>query len=346
MISVLDDDFSSLNEFVSKSNYSKIFILCDENTHEYCLPTLLGNLEINIPFEIIEIEPGEELKTLETAVQLWEILAEMLADKKSLLINLGGGVITDMGGFVGSTYKRGIDFVHIPTSLLGICDASIGGKTGIDHGFLKNLVGTFALPKTTFLYIPFLKSLPYVELRSGFAEMLKHGLVADKCHWEQLATLEKIAVDQISPLIENSMKIKQSIVNQDFDEKGLRKILNFGHTVGHAVEGLFLQNNHPIPHGEAVAVGMIVETKLSCLEGILPITTGDEIIDKIKLFFPIVSIDNFSNDSLISMMLNDKKNENSEINFSLLNDIGHGIFDIKCQKENINKAIDFYKNLK
>ena len=178
MITILDHTFSQLNEFIYQLNPSKLFILCDENTHEYCLPILLPNMEINCPFEIIEIEAGEEMKTIETATQLWEILTEFEADRKALLLNLGGGVITDLGGFVASTYKRGIKFINLPTSLLGMCDASIGGKTGIDHQFIKNIVGTFALPERIFVFSNFLKTLPFRELKSGFAEMIKHGLIA------------------------------------------------------------------------------------------------------------------------------------------------------------------------
>ena len=212
MISVLDQNFSQLNQFLKNLKPSKLFILVDENTHEYCLPTVLGNLETEIPFEIIEIEAGEELKTIETATQLWEILSEFEADRKSLLLNLGGGVITDLGGFVASTYKRGIPFINVPTTLLGMCDASIGGKTGIDHQFLKNIVGTFAEPQQIFVYPDFLRTLPFVELRSGFAEMLKHGLIADEKHWKDLSSIENLNPESIYPFIETSMKIKQNVV--------------------------------------------------------------------------------------------------------------------------------------
>ncbi|MDO4224508.1 MAG: 3-dehydroquinate synthase family protein, partial [Bergeyella zoohelcum] len=178
-ISILDDDFSSLNQYIKETKPSQILILVDTNTHTHCLPTFLGNLETEIPFEIIEIEAGEDLKNLETAAQLWEIFAEFGADRQALLVNLGGGVISDLGGFVASTYKRGIKFINVPTTLLAMCDASIGGKTGIDHHFLKNIVGTFTEATPIFVYPDFLKTLPFTELRSGFAEMLKHGLIAD-----------------------------------------------------------------------------------------------------------------------------------------------------------------------
>lgn len=345
MISVLDSDFTSLNEFISAVSFSKVFILCDENTHEYCLPTLLGNLEIDIPFEIIEIEPGEDLKTIETAVQLWEILTEFQADKKALLINLGGGVITDLGGFVASTYKRGISFVNIPTSLLGMCDAAIGGKTGIDHGFLKNIVGTFCQPEKIFLYSPFLKSLPFDELRSGFAEMLKHGLIADKIHWEALVHTDINSIEKLYPLVLESMKIKESVVNQDFKEQNVRKNLNFGHTVGHAVESLFLHQQNPIKHGEAVVIGMIVETRLSFLEGLIDEECSEKIILNLQKLYPYISINDFDNKTLISLMMNDKKNENSKINFSLIEEIGKGKYNVQCRLNSIEEALNYYKNL-
>ena len=294
MISFLDQDFSQLNFFLQQSKPSKLFILVDENTHEYCLPTVLGNLETEIPFEIIEIEAGEELKTIETATQLWEILSEFEADRKSLLLNLGGGVITDLGGFVASTYKRGIPFINVPTTLLGMCDASIGGKTGIDHQFLKNIVGTFAEPQQIFVYPDFLQTLPFVELRSGFAEMLKHGLIADEKHWKDLSSIENLNPESIYPFIETSMKIKQNVVEIDFKEQNIRKTLNFGHTIGHAVESLFLQSNQLIPHGEAVALGMICETHLSCLENLINAETEEEIIKKIRKFYPFIPINAFS----------------------------------------------------
>jgi len=307
MISVADPHFSQLNTFISEHNPGKIFILCDENTHQYCLPELLANLETDIPFEIIEIEAGEEMKTIETATQLWEILSEFEADRKSLMINLGGGVITDLGGFVASTYKRGLKFINIPTTLLGMCDASIGGKTGIDHQFLKNIVGTFASPEHIFVFPKFLETLPFEELRSGFAEMLKHGLIADKSHWKDLISISEISAENIAPFIERSMQIKQNVVEKDFKEENIRKILNFGHTIGHAFESLFLQKGNLIPHGEAVALGMICETRLAFLENLIAEKASDSIIENIRKFFPYISVNGFSNEEIISLMMNDKK---------------------------------------
>lgn len=345
MISILDQDFSQLNIFLNDLKPSKIFILVDENTHEFCLPVLLGNLETEIPFEIIEIEAGEDLKTIHTATQIWEILSEFEADRKSLLINLGGGVITDLGGFVASTYKRGINFINMPTTLLGMCDASIGGKTGIDHNFLKNIVGTFAEPEQIFVFPDYLNTLPFAELRSGFAEMLKHGLIADANHWNDLISLESLTLENILPYIETSMKIKQHVVEQDFKEQNIRKTLNFGHTFGHAIESLFLQNGQAIPHGEAVALGMICETRLSFLQKLISEQQSENIIVNLRKFYPYIPINHFSEEKILALMMNDKKNSSGKISFSLLKDIGSCNFDCEVPSEYLISALHYYQNL-
>lgn len=345
MITILDENFSQLNQFMTEKSFSKVFILVDENTHEYCLPVLLGNLETDIAFEILEIEAGEEMKNIQTANQLWEILTEMKADRKALMINLGGGVITDMGGFVASTYKRGIQFINIPTTLLSMCDASIGGKTGIDLMHYKNMVGTFSFPEQIYVYPRFLDTLPAKEVKSGFAEMLKHGLIADKKHWEDLIQLQHLDPVGIEPFIPQSMEIKQEVVNADFHEKNVRKTLNFGHTIGHAIESLCLQSENPILHGEAVALGMICESHLSYLEGLISKEDSDLIIENIQRYFCFVDLTDFKDEDIFSLLLNDKKNSDAKINFSLLSGIGSCVFDHQCSTENIQKSIDFYKKL-
>ncbi|MCD1117207.1 3-dehydroquinate synthase [Chryseobacterium turcicum] len=345
MITLLDENFSQLNQFLTEKSFSKIFILVDENTHEYCLPVFLGNLETEISFEILEIEAGEEMKNIQTANQLWEILTEMKADRKALIINLGGGVITDMGGFVASTYKRGIQFINIPTTLLSMCDASIGGKTGIDLMHYKNMVGTFSFPEQIFVYTRFLDTLPAKELKSGFAEMLKHGLIADKKHWEDLIQLQHLDSVGIEPLIYQSMEIKQEVVNKDFHEKNVRKTLNFGHTIGHAIESLCLQSGNPILHGEAVALGMICESYLSFLEGLIVKEDADVIIENIQRYFSFIDLNNFKDEDIFNLLLNDKKNADAKINFSLLSAIGNCTYDYECSTENIQKSINFYKTL-
>lgn len=345
MITILNDNFSQLNEFLHEKSFSKIFILVDENTHEYCLPVLLGNMETDLGFEILEIEAGEEMKNIQTANQLWEILTEMQADRKALVINLGGGVITDMGGFVASTYKRGIQFINIPTTLLSMCDASIGGKTGIDLMHFKNMVGTFTFPEQIFIYPKFLETLPFKELRSGFAEMLKHGLIADQAHWENLVHINKLDTESVTPYIETSMNIKQNVVDQDFHEKNIRKTLNFGHTIGHAIESLCLSQGNPILHGEAVAAGMICEAHLSYLEGLLSGEDAKVIIESIQKYYPYLDISDFKDEDIFALLLNDKKNVDSKINFSLLSGIGTCIFDHQSSQKNIIESLNFYRNL-
>ncbi|MGR3857712.1 MULTISPECIES: 3-dehydroquinate synthase [Chryseobacterium] len=345
MITILNDNFSQLNEFLHQKSFSKIFILVDENTHEYCLPVLLGNMETDLGFEILEIEAGEEMKNIQTANQLWEILTEMQADRKALVINLGGGVITDMGGFVASTYKRGIQFINIPTTLLSMCDASIGGKTGIDLMHYKNMVGTFAFPEQIFIYPKFLETLPFKELRSGFAEMLKHGLIADKNHWDQLIQIRKLEVETVVPHIQASMNIKQNVVDQDFHEQNIRKTLNFGHTIGHAVESLCLQQENPILHGEAVAMGMIAEAHLAYLENLISEEDSKIIIENIQRYYPYLDISDFKDEDITALLLNDKKNTDSKINFSLLSGIGSCNYDHQCSQENILASLSFYRKL-
>lgn len=345
MISILDQEFSQLNTFISVLKPTQLLILVDENTHEHCLPTLLGNLETEIPFEIIEIEAGEEMKTLETAAQLWEILTEFETDRKALMINLGGGVITDMGGFIASIYKRGIPFINIPTTLLGMCDAAIGGKTGIDHQFLKNIIGTFAHPEQIFVFPEFLQTLPFEELRSGFAEMLKHGLITDAKHWNDLISINELTPQQIFPFIERSMKIKQNVVEQDFTEQNIRKTLNFGHTIGHALESLFLLKGKPIMHGEAVALGMICETKISFLQALITEETSNTIVSNIQKYYPHFDISEFSLEEILNLMKNDKKNSGGTINFSLVTGIGSSTFNCSVSLENIKTSLLYYQNL-
>lgn len=346
MISFLDNDYSQINAFISKLKPSILLLLVDENTHEFCLPKFLMNLETEIPFEIIEIEAGEDFKNIQTATQLWEILAEFKADRNALMINIGGGVITDLGGFIASTYKRGIKFINIPTTLLSMCDASIGGKTGIDLSFLKNMVGTFAHAEEIFVDTDFLKTLPFQELRSGFAEMLKHALIADVKHWQDLISIKELSAENIDIFIKKSMEIKENVVSIDFKEQNIRKTLNFGHTFGHAFESLFLKNNKAIMHGEGVAMGMICETYLSYLKGFISNETCESIIFQIQKFFPYISISGLDDEEILNLMLNDKKNSFGNVKFSLLESLGKGNFDIVCTKDEMMSCLNFYRNIK
>ncbi|MFA5299731.1 MAG: 3-dehydroquinate synthase, partial [Lutibacter sp.] len=260
-----EDAYQKLNIFISGYNPSIIFILVDQNTNNYCLSILLEALETVAEIEIIEIEAGEENKNLDTCTGVWNALTELGADRKSLMINLGGGVITDLGGFVASTFKRGIAFVNIPTTLLSMVDASVGGKTGVDLGVLKNQIGLFSDPEMVLIDTHYLETISDRELRSGLAEIIKYGITYDIRLWNEINNFKEINIGAISKLIHRSIEIKNEVVTKDPKEKGLRKVLNFGHTLGHAIESYFLESEDKenLTHGEAIAIGMVTEAFIS-----------------------------------------------------------------------------------
>ncbi|GAA4072191.1 3-dehydroquinate synthase [Flavobacterium cheonanense] len=336
--------YEKINLFISENNYSSIFILVDEHTNEYCLPKFLPNLATEIPIEIIEIEAGEEIKNITTCVEIWSILSELGADRKSLIINLGGGVITDIGGFIASTFKRGIDFINVPTTLLGMVDASIGGKNGVDLGNLKNQIGVINVPKMLLISTDFLETLSQREMRSGLAEMLKHGLIYDKNYWEQFLDLTKVDFADFDALIYRSIEIKNEIVKQDPTENGIRKALNFGHTLGHAIESHFLESETPLLHGEAIAIGMILESYLSKEKGLL----SNEEFHQIKYIISnIYEPHNFSDEDIISiqnLLIHDKKNEYGKVQFALINGIGKIIINQSVENELIINSFNDYKS--
>ena len=243
---------AALNLHVGKNNYSRIFLLVDENTRAHCLPIFEKKYKHRID-AILEIPSGEENKNINTCQKVWQALSNNNGDRKSLLINLGGGVLTDLGGFVASTFKRGIDFINIPTTLLSMVDASIGGKTGIDLGPLKNQIGVINQPQMVLIFPEFLKTVEERQIKSGYAEMLKHGLIKDLEYWSQLKETPDYTVPHF---IQKSIALKNEVVMQDPTEQGLRKILNFGHTLGHAIESYFLEDpsKKTLLHGEAIAI--------------------------------------------------------------------------------------------
>ncbi len=294
------------------SKYSKIGILVDENTKEFCLP-LLSEIKKSV---IIEIKSGEQNKNIDTCNLIWNQLTKNSFDRDSLLINLGGGVIGDMGGFCASTYKRGIDFIQIPTSLLAMVDASVGGKLGIDFNGLKNQVGLFSNPKTVIINPKFLETLSENELKSGFSEVVKHALITDKYSWNHLKNTPFQDLDW-EEIIESSVQIKNKIVMSDPKEKGERKKLNFGHTFGHAIESYYLQKGTPILHGEAIFMGIILESELSSLS----VSEKNDIKNYILSNFSLPYTPSKSN--LLNFLRNDKKNFEEKINFSLLEGIGN-----------------------
>jgi 3-dehydroquinate synthase len=313
-----------LNEFINQKKYSKLFILTDSNTYNYCLPHFLAQIATEIEIEVIEIEPGETHKTIETCVQLWHSLTELGGDRKSMLLNLGGGVISDLGGFVACTFKRGIDFINIPTTLLAMVDASIGGKNGVDLGSLKNQVGVINVPNAVLIDPTYLETLPANEMRSGLAEMLKHGLIFDKTYWEKLQNLNELTTEDLEQLIYESVLIKNAIVMQDPTENGIRKALNFGHTLGHAIESYFLEDEtkKTLLHGEAIAVGMILESYLSLQKNLLKPEEYSQIKSTIKYFYPPVTFTENDIKNVMKLLIHDKKNEHGKVQYALLNGIG------------------------
>lgn len=334
--------YVSLNTHLKKANYSILFILVDENTHELCLPKFMAQISGDYNFEIIEIESGEINKTIETCVGVWEALSELGADRKSLLINLGGGVLTDLGGFVASTFKRGIDFINVPTTLLSMVDASVGGKTGVDLGSLKNQIGVINQPEMVLVITNFLDTLEERQVTSGFAEMLKHGLIRDEAYWTNLkstTTLEGIKL-QILP----SVIIKNKVVLQDPTEQGLRKILNFGHTLGHAVESYRLENKalETLLHGEAIAIGMILEGYLSHKLTGLELTALEDIKNTFLSYYNKVDFSEKEIDQIIELMKYDKKNSHGNINFVLLNAIGKAEIDVTAPLELVRESFAYY----
>jgi 3-dehydroquinate synthase len=339
-----EDIYTSLNKLIAANNYSSIFILTDSNTYEFCLPKFIPNIETEVSIEIIEIEAGEEEKDITTCVEIWKVLTELGADRKSLLLNLGGGVVTDLGGFIASTFKRGIDFVNIPTSLLGMVDAAIGGKNGVDLGNLKNQIGVINLPKMLLIDYSFLETLPQNQLKSGLAEMLKHGLIYDAKYWKQFLILETFESKTIRDLIFRSVEIKNTIINEDLTENGIRKTLNFGHTLGHAIESHLLNSKKPLLHGEAIAIGMILESYLSKENNLI---TNDEYLEIKNFINSQYSTYVFANtdiENILNLLIHDKKNEYGKVQFVLLEGIGKCKINQTISNELIYKAFDDYKN--
>lgn len=339
-----ESGLAPLNDILAEKKYSKVFVFADSTTAEVCLPVFRDFLPELDNFDIIETDPGEENKNIDFCIGIWKTLLDFEADRKCLMINLGGGVITDMGGFVASTYKRGIDFINVPTTLLSQVDASVGGKTGIDIDNVKNMVGTFSLPQAVFIENAFLQTLPQRELLSGFAEMIKHGLIADAAYYQQLKDSD---YTKISPeAIYHSVNIKNDVVLADPFERGLRKILNYGHTIGHAVEGYALVNDKkPLTHGEAIAIGMICEAHLSAKYCNLKQEELTEISNYILSLYPKYHIKSESFEDLMALMQSDKKNEDGFIMFSLLDQIGKCVFNCKVTKEDIFNSLIYYNNL-
>ena len=334
--------WNRLDETVGSNQYTSIFVLTDSNTNQHCLP--LFDKLFQHAYTLLTMEAGETNKHLATCEDLWASLSEQGADRNSLLINLGGGVVTDLGGFVACTYKRGIDFINIPTSLLAMVDASVGGKTGVDFHGLKNQIGIIKEPAFVVIDDTFLQTLPQDEHRSGCAEMLKHGLIADADYFSLLSSKSIDINAQMTDHIRHSVSIKSQVVTEDPFEQGLRKILNHGHTLGHAIETHFLE--HPtknrLLHGEAIAIGMIMEAELSYRTTNLTVEERDQIKTVFSSIYDPVSFAESDVIAIKGLLKHDKKNQSDQVRFVLLQAIGKAVIDCLVSEEDINAAFQFY----
>lgn len=311
----------------------------DVNTEQHCYPLLKSALPAH---DIIIIEAGEEHKNLEACQQVWEKLTQFHFDRHSLLLILGGGVIGDLGGFCAATFKRGIDFALLPTTLLSQVDASVGGKLGIDFQQYKNHIGVFCEPAATLICPTFLNSLPERELRSGFAEVIKHCIISDRPMWDVLRK-KSLANQDWNVLIPHSVAFKKEVVETDPKESGLRKILNFGHTVGHAVESYFLSTNR-IFHGEAIAVGMICESFIGWKKNLISKEELDEISAYLKEVYPPVTLPSVRK-PILDLMSQDKKNKGNRIFMALTKGIGQAVWDVEVSAEEIDASLDYYQSI-
>lgn len=333
----------SLSDSIAKCNPDKIFVLADDTTIRMCY-NRIKHFECLKKTQPITIPSADVNKNLTSLSCVWTVLQAAKATRYSMLINLGGGMVTDIGGFAAATFKRGINFVNVPTTLLAMVDASVGGKTGINFGGLKNEIGAFAFPKTVIIDTQWLETLDHENLLSGYAEMLKHGLITERKLLPTLLNFDTATFNlhQLSDMLKVSVAIKEQIVEQDPHEQGIRKALNFGHTFGHAFEE-WAMTRHPILHGYAVAYGMVCELYLSAIKQGFPQTIMRQTVNFIRNNYGTLPITCDDYDTLISLMIHDKKNAGNNINFSLLHDLGSVVINRTATEEEIKDALDFLR---
>lgn len=337
MTSISIQDLPTIPRSVGKP-YSGTAVLVDENTRKFCYPQVRDQLP---PHRLIEVPSGEEHKNLVTCQYIWQRLTEHGFDRHALMIVLGGGVLGDMGGFCAATYKRGIAFMLLPTTLLAQVDASIGGKLAIDYGQFKNHIGVFQLPIQTRIATTFLKTLPPRELRSGFAEVIKHCLIADRKMWD-LVSSRPLEDQPWTRLVRHSVKVKDTIVTKDPREKGLRQVLNFGHTIGHGLEGHFLTTGSRLFHGEAIAAGMIMESCVAASKGMLPEKELQAITRYILSVFGKIEIP--KDGQWMSLLKQDKKNKGNRMLMALPKRIGKVVWGVPVSEKEIARSIDYYRS--
>lgn len=334
-----------LTDFLETKSYSKVFILVDENTAAHCLPEIAYSIK-DYNHHVIEILAGEDHKNLDTCQYIYSELLNEGADRHSVLVNLGGGVIGDMGGFCAATYMRGIDFIQIPTTLLSQVDSSVGGKLGVDFNMVKNIVGVFSNPALVIIDKALLSTLDQLQLRSGYAEIVKHGLIADANLYNELeATNFGLDPENLTEeLLYTSINVKRQVVEEDPFEKGLRKILNYGHSIGHAVETESWNTDNPLLHGEAIYVGMICENYMASAKNLLDSKTMDEVNLKLKTIFHNSAVVE-NGKEILHHMRKDKKNQNNKMYAALINDIGSAIPATEISEEEVLDSLSYYKNL-
>lgn len=334
----------SLAKVIAQCPHDRLFILTDVHTHQYCLPHLQGIPELDAAHEIV-IGAEDVHKTLETLSTVWQALSEGGATRHSLLVNLGGGMVTDLGGFAAATFKRGMAYINVPTTLLAMVDAAVGGKTGINFNGLKNEIGAFCPARCVLLETEFLRSLDAHNFFSGYAEMLKHGLISNTAHWAELLNFDTEHPDYalLKQMVGRSVQVKENIVEQDPLEHGIRKALNLGHTIGHAFESLALAEDRPVLHGYAVAWGLVCELYLSYIKAGFPKEKMQQTIQFIREYYGSFAFDCKQYDRLYELMTHDKKNTAGMINFTLLREVGDIALNQTADKDTIFEALDFYR---
>ena len=339
-VHVGEQSLAQLHALLAEGRYTSTFILCDDNTLRFCMPQLISHCPALAESPVIELESGEEAKSIEFCSYIWETLFECQADKRCLLINLGGGVVSDVGSFSASLYKRGIDFVNVPTSLLAMADASVGGKNGINFCGIKNSIGTINPPTAVYIYPGFLNTLPARHFVNGLAEVFKIALVSDPLLWDYLK--QPITSSHLENLICKSVKLKNAVVIKDPFEKNIRKVLNFGHSIGHALESLLIDE---LLHGEAIAAGMIMESHIAWQKKLIGKKQLAEIAATLLAMFPAIDIDTLNIDDVETRIRNDKKTQGGKLLFALIDGIGSCRFDQAVSRLQLQCAIEYYKAL-
>ena len=337
------DPYLPIAEKINSDKFSSTFVLVDENTEKFCLELFIKKSGIK-SFNKIIISSGEENKNIDTCISIWGQLNSFKADRKSLLINLGGGVLTDIGGFAASTYLRGIQFINIPTTLLGMVDAAHGGKTGIDFKQLKNQIGVFNEPLEVLLDDEYLKTLSKEEFINGYAEVVKHSLLTDKPNLTFNSLVKLDLFKDLDYIINSYSLVKNEIVKSDKYESSIRKVLNLGHTIGHAVESYshISDKVDDLKHGQAIVIGIITELYISHKKFNFPLKDVLAVKEHLKKYFSLIQLQEDDIINIYDLMVYDKKNEGSKINFVLLKEIGKPVIDQIVNKDLFIESFRFY----